>query len=320
MLSGLEIAEWVMVGVIFAILIALTIMLSTPQQAAQTFAGFFTIGYIPEGVSIALIAALAGFAGCGGMGNGVVTSYYRDKGLGMGAKVGAIPSIIRGRATTVSPWGRYPRVSPENTRRFKLWRKYAIADIIGIFLLGSFIGMFLPCNLALSVIPIGTKMGGWDVAAFIGKYIMERIGYIGWVLVLITGFWVLFSTQLGQCDVPIRIITDILWTSSERIRKVFKNDVKKLYYILLTFEAIWMISAFIIVYIYRISPLWWLILLAIIGNVPMVAMAGVTIYVNNKFLPKEYKPSIWWLIALALGFMFWMFLFVEAIAEILGLV
>ena len=52
-----------------------------------------------------LLGALAATAGSGGLGNLTVTNWVRDKGFGMGAKVGAIPSAVGGQQIQLSHVG-----------------------------------------------------------------------------------------------------------------------------------------------------------------------------------------------------------------------
>ena len=53
----------------------------------------------------ATIVAFIGIAGAGGLSNTLFSNYARDKGWGMGAHVGAIPSAIGGRTIGLSHIG-----------------------------------------------------------------------------------------------------------------------------------------------------------------------------------------------------------------------
>jgi Mn2+/Fe2+ NRAMP family transporter len=92
----LEIAQWVMIFLIIGMLAVLNAIAVPLSTAAEVSKGFFTFGYLPKGATIVLLGALAGYAGAGGLNNTTISNYYRDKGIGMGAKVGAIPSLIAG--------------------------------------------------------------------------------------------------------------------------------------------------------------------------------------------------------------------------------
>src|SRR5258708_35632885 len=98
-------------------------------------------------VDWALISALAGYAGVGGLGNMMGSNFVREKGWGMGGKVGAIPSAFGGRNITLSHIGTICPGGEETRRRFKGWFKYLIADQYLVWAVGSLCGMMLPSML-----------------------------------------------------------------------------------------------------------------------------------------------------------------------------
>ena len=64
-------------------------------------------------------------------------------------------------------------------------------------------------------------------------------GNLLWYLTLLTGFWILSSTQLGIMDLLSRTVTDILWTSNPGVRRWAKGDVRKVYYSTLVVFVFW---------------------------------------------------------------------------------
>ena len=62
-------------------------------------------GQLPD-LDWALLAAFASVAGAGGITNSLLSNYVRDKGWGMGARVGVIPSAIGGGRVTLSHTGQ----------------------------------------------------------------------------------------------------------------------------------------------------------------------------------------------------------------------
>jgi len=302
---ALEIAQWVMIFLIIGMLAVLNAIAVPLSTAAEVFKGFFTFGYLPKGATIVLLGALAGYAGAGGLNNTTVSNYYRDKGIGMGAKVGAIPSLIAGKKITVSPVGKVPRLDSENLKRWKVWRTIAWIDIVGIFTIGAFIGMYLPVALAVGLIPPGTKLPAWGIAAYQGEYFSKLWGPIGWVVALLAGIWILFSTQLGSTDMITRTLVDLIWQASEKVRKWARGEIKKLYYTVLAFIIIWIIFAFALNYIFGIVPLAWILMVANISNVVLALTAAATIYINRKWLPKEIRMPIWIAVILGIGVVFW---------------
>ena len=64
--------------------------------------------------TIALLAAFAAIAGCGGLSNAPISNYTRDQGWGMGHHVGAIPSVIGGHNIELSHVGMVFQVTSDS--------------------------------------------------------------------------------------------------------------------------------------------------------------------------------------------------------------
>ncbi len=103
--------------------------------------------------NIAVLGAFAGYAGGGGIANSTYSNYVRDKGWGMGARVGAIPSAIGGRDVKLSHLGKVFALTQENLRRWKGWWRYIVVDQVFIWAPGCFVGMALPALLSLQFTP-----------------------------------------------------------------------------------------------------------------------------------------------------------------------
>ena len=205
-------------------------------------------------------------------------------------------------------------------KRWKVWRTIAWIDIVGIFTIGAFIGMYLPVALAVGLIPLGTKLPAWGIAAYQGEYFSKLWGPIGWVVALLAGIWILFSTQLGSTDMITRTLVDLIWQASEKVRKWARGEIKKLYYTVLAFIIIWIIFAFALNYIFGIVPLAWILMVANISNVVLALTAAATIYINRKWLPKEIRMPIWIAVILSIGVVFWsMFAILATLATFFGI-
>src|SRR5918996_3494299 len=110
----LEYFAWTMLGVVFLFLIVVNALFVPAAHWWQTFQGFFRFSGIPHPIDWGLIGAFAATAGSGGIGNLTVTNWVRDKGFGMGALVGAIPSAVGGHAITLSRVGKVFPAEGEN--------------------------------------------------------------------------------------------------------------------------------------------------------------------------------------------------------------
>ncbi len=105
-------------------------------------------GRLPD-VDWSLLAAFAAIAGAGGLSNALFSNYARDKGWGMGAKVGAIPSAIGGRSIELSHVGMVFPITPAALKHWKGWFRHIVRDQVAVWMLCSVVGLALPCMLSL---------------------------------------------------------------------------------------------------------------------------------------------------------------------------
>ena len=281
----LEYFAWTMLAVVFVFLIAINVAFVPMSHWGETFLGFFSFSGIPKPIDWGLIGALAATAGSGGIGNLTVTNWVRDKGFGMGSKVGAIPSAVGGIEIQLSHVGTVFPATGANLVRWREWLRYVHADQIWVWGLFCFLGMFLNVNLATAIIPHGTDLQGLAAGAYQAEY-LRRIWPGFWFLTLFNGFWILFKTQLGNTDILVRTITDALWMSSPKARAA--SSVRTIYYGILVIFSIWAALA-----IHSASPFQLFKILANMAGIVLM-IAGVQIFlVNRRFLPRAVRPPLW---------------------------
>jgi hypothetical protein len=282
----LEYIAWTMLGVVFLFLVVVNVAFVPLAHWATTFAGFFSFAGLPQPIDWGLIGALAATAGSGGLGNLTVTNWVRDKGWGMSATVGAIPSAVGGHAVQLSRVGTiFPAVGI-NLARWRQWTRYVHADQIWVWGGCCFLGMFLNVNLATAIIPHGTDLQGLAAGAYQAEY-LARIWSGFWFLTLFNGFWILFKTQLGNTDILVRTITDVVWMSGSRAGGSAR-DIRAIYYGILIAFSIWATLA-----IRSASPFQLFKILANMAGL-VLAVAGVQIFiVNRRFLPRPVRASGW---------------------------
>jgi hypothetical protein len=283
----LEYFAWVMLALVFTFLIAVNLAYVPAEHWWKTFTGFFQLTGLPRPIDWGLIGALAATAGSGGLGNLTVTNWIRDKGFGMGAKVGAIPSAIAGHQILLSHVGKVFKVDAASLARWREWSRYVTADQIWVWGLFCFLGMFLNVNLATHLIPQGTDLQGLGAGAYQAEY-LRKLWPALWFLTLFNGFWILFKTQLGNTDILVRTVTDALWMSSRRVRAWKGGRIQWVYYAILGAFTVWAFLAINIA-----SPM---TLFKVLANVAglVLAISGVQIFwVNRRFLPPALRPSLW---------------------------
>lgn len=284
----LEYASWSMLAFIFTFLIVVNILFVPAEHWLGTLVGFFSLRSGGGEIDWGLLGALAATAGSGGIGNMTITNWIRDKGFGMGACVGAIESAVGGRHVHLSPIGVTFPVTASNLERWRAWWRYVVVDQVFVWALFCFIGMFLTVNLATNVVPPGTNMEGLATGAYQAQYMATHMWRGFWVLALLNGFWILFSTHLGNTDLLVRTVTDLTWTSSEHARQWTRNRASLIYYTVLAVFSCWA------VYTMRFGGPF--ALFKVMANMAgfVMAFAGVQILiVNRKFLPPALRPPLY---------------------------
>jgi hypothetical protein len=294
----LERLSWAMIAFIFTFLFTVNILFVPFDQWVQTAKGFLVVQKMPENVDLILLATFAATAGSGGLGNLAISNWFRDKGFGMGAKVGAIGNVLAGEQTGLKHVGVTFPTTSDNLRRWRTWWRYAVLDQTALWGAGCFLGMYLNVNLAASIIPSADVVNEATAGAYQAKFMADKLWQGFWLLTLVNGFWILFSTHLGNTDVLIRTVSDICWSAFPSVRR---RPIGVLYATLLGGLTIWAVIA---VHLGNVLQLFKI--LGIVAN-PIMAIAAIQIWrVNTRFLPKEVRPAIWrqaglWLCAIAYG-------------------
>ncbi len=282
----LEYVAWVMVVLVFTFLIGVNILFVSPAHWIKTATGFVSFGAIPADIDFLLLATFAATAGAGGIGNLVISNWYRDKGFGMGAKVGAIAGAFAEQEMAASPVGKVFPVTQENLARWRGWWKYVTADQIYLWGGGCLLGLFLNVNLATSVIPEGSDLDTFAGGAFQARYMAEQLWSGFWFLALLNGFWILFSTHLNNTDILVRTVTDIAWVASPRLRAIQGINISRVYYSLLGAFTLWAVFAVNWGHVMTLFK----VLGAVAG--PIFTLSAIQmLIVNTRLLPEELRPG-----------------------------
>jgi uncharacterized protein YhhL (DUF1145 family) len=173
-------------------------------------------------------------------------------------------------------------------------------------------GMFLPGILYVGVLRRGMALPRWGIAASCAGGLIAKMGNVGWFLALFFGFWILYSAAIRNADLVARQGTDMVWFASERVRKWSKVDIRRIYYF---FLAVFMVWGYLFVNI--AVPLVILAVSANIANLTIAVSAVLTIRLNRKFLPKEYRPSWWREVFLIFNLLFFGFFFVAFVTYVI---
>lgn len=272
------------------------------EAAVNAFAHCLATGAWPslDLQNVALIGAFAGYAGAG-LSNATYSNYVRDKGWGMGASVGAIPSLVGGRTITLSHLGKVFPLTPDNLRRFREWWKYVLTDQVLVWMPGCFMGMVLPGLISLqfsrhSTLYAHKKDLDWAQALISADGIRHGIADPGlagflWTATLVVGMVVLLPSQLAVVEDFARKWTDIAWSGMSRMRRSARRpSIRSLYYGILAFYVVWSYFCAWLFNTYG-SPKLMATFIANFNNLALGGTAFAVLAVNRRFLPPPLRPG-----------------------------
>ncbi len=305
----------------------------SPETWFEVITGFFKFGSVPvegengeevvvnlfthyaeEGAfpiismaNIAVLGAFAGYAGGGGLGNSLYSNYVRDKGWGMGSRVGAIPSAVGGNKISLSHLGKVFPVTGENLRRWKVWWRYILTDQLLVWAPGCFVGMALPAVISLefaqhSELFQEAKRFDWAQALVSADGIRHAPQLIEsfspgftkflWLVTLFVGLMVLLPSQMSVVEDVSRRWTDVIWSGSKRVREKMKPEqVSKIYYTILISYFVWCLISMTYFGFHK-TPKLMVLIIANLGNVAIGLTAFFILYVNTRYLPPQIRPGL----------------------------
>ena len=289
----LEIANWVLVVCTLGGLLIMALLFVPGATWFRGFAGLAgydpvagRFDFLPANADFFLIAAFVAYSGAGGVMNITLSNWARDKGYGMGQRVGYIPAAVGGQHVNLAHTGYLVTPTPENLKRWRGWWRIVRADQWGVFCVGAAVGMMLPALLYVTYLPAGTNIQGLGISAALASSLGAREGAALGVVLGILGAWLLFKTQLDLTEALVRAITDILWTGSRRVRSWRGGDVRAVYYTVLAIAAAWGIFALRLA-----QPIILLQIAANVAGVVFVIASWHLLYINTRYLPEAIRPS-----------------------------
>lgn len=256
-------------------------------EREQLWTYWYRHGRLPD-LDWGMLAAFAAIAGAGGLSNCLLSNYARDKGWGMGAKTGAIPSAIGGRSISLSHVGKVFPLTPVNLERWHGWYRYILRDQFCVWMVCSFVGLALPCMLSLQFIR-NVPVSGNRVAALTAEGISSQFpnyAQFWWSITLVVSFLALAPNAVMSGDLIARLWTDLLWVGNRRAQHMEEHRVKYLYYGILSIYALWGSLALAVMNPLQIAKLG-----AVLGNISLGLSSFHTLYVNRTLLPPKLRPN-----------------------------
>jgi hypothetical protein len=313
----LEILNWVLVVAILTTLTSLCLVFVAPSTWVAALAGLIGLDpatgsftFVPKGVDFFLLGAFAGYSGGGGVVNLTLSNWARDKGYGMAKHAGYIPAAVGGHTVPLAHTGFTFAADAESMTRWRGWWRIAVADQWGVYFGGVLLGMIMPGMLYVTFLESGQDIRGLGIAAALAQAMSVRAALLG-VLLALMGVWILGKTQLDLLEGTARVITDILWTGSRRLRAWRGGDVRVIYYGVLAAVVAWGLIALRLT-----QPIVLLQVSANMAGTVFVISSIHLLYVNNVLLPKELRPPLWRnaaLVAMAVFYGFFVALWVRSL-------
>jgi hypothetical protein len=291
----LELLNWVLVTIILSGFLALALVFvpaGTWGAAVAGLAGFDvtrgTFDFFPVGADLVLLGALVAYSGSGGVVNLTLSNWARDKGYGMSEHAGYIPAAIGGRKVHLAHAGFTFAPDAEAMRRWHGWWRLVRVDQWVVFCIGAIVGMMLPALLYVTFIPRGSNIQNLAISAALASAIGATAGATLGGAIAFLGAWLLFKTQLDLLDGMVRVLTDILWTGSRRIRAWRGGDVRAVYYCVLGVVVLWAIIALRLA-----QPIVLLLIAANVAGAVFVISSLHLLYINTRVLPEHVRPPLW---------------------------
>lgn len=251
---------------------------------------------------VGFLASMAAISGNGGLTNTPTSNYTRDQGWGMGAHVGAIPSIVGGHAIELSHVGMVFPIHEESRSRWKGWMRHVSREQWCLWMPACFLGIALPSMLSVQFLPRGTVLADkWLAAGMTAEGVSNAVGGsfgpFFWYMTLFCGLLVLGTSMASTADGVLRRWVDVFWTALPSLRKWDTRHIGRLYFAVL---CVYMAFG--------------LIMLTLVpGDKLLVAATGVlynyalgfscfhVLFVNTLLLPKELQPGLFRKLCLVLA-------------------
>ncbi|SDH59892.1 Nramp family divalent metal transporter [Nonomuraea jiangxiensis] len=309
---ALELANWVMVSAILLALLAVCLLVVPFSQWWEGILGFVTPAAPPAGITATQLGGLAGFTALASGLNWYVMGHYRDKGYGMGHRVGYIAGL-RGERNEIRASGVTFPDNELNRGRWRRWYRLLMVDMWGVFFVGAMLGMLLPTILmAQAVTMSGQQPTRANVPTFVASALGDEYGTVVFYVALVVGVLVLFSTQLGIFEGMVRVTTDAANATSPRLRALISGDPRRFYYPFMI-----VLLVIISVIIFQSVPVGLVEWSANMSNLGALIYPFLLMYLNSR-LPRPARPRPWHYVILVLNFLFFGFFFVNFIADFIG--
>ena len=255
-----------------------------------------SVGYLPEGIDVAVFLGGLAFAGAGGYLNLSQSLWIREKGYGMGNYQGRVKNPLRGDdPEPIERDGFSFRPTTTNLQRWRGWWKivqleHALTFVVGLLVVTPFLA-----TVALRYAP-GTSA---DALQMWLESVIPAVGPVGSFLVFAILILALFTTEYAIVESFVRNSADVLY---EAYGRSAGWDIQKLFWRLLTGFCLWGI---VIILVFDApfqgrEPFFFLVVGAALSGVMMWPYTAIVLVMNTTRLPEHLQPgwgrvtALWW--------------------------
>jgi hypothetical protein len=282
----LELANWVMVVTILIVLLLIDLFIVPASKWGEAIVGLITPALPPEGTDATVLGGLFGFAAMSTGLNWYMMGHYRDKGYGMGHRVGYIAGL-RGEPKEIRSVGVTFPENSKNAGLWQRWKRFLSIDMWGVFFVGALLGMLLPTVLVSHLADeTGNKPTEANIPTFAAEALRDLYGSGLFVIAVLVGVLILFSTQLGIFEALVRNFVDAATAVSPRLRERLHGDPRQLYFPYMVFLAV-----VISVIIFQAIPGTLILVSANMSNLGGMIFPFVLMYLNGKLPPSARPPA-----------------------------
>jgi hypothetical protein len=312
----LEISMKVMMVVlaVFVVFAAVAVTILDVGAWGELAAGLGHVGRLPptDVVDLPEFAGAIAFAGAGGTGVLLVSSYVRDKNLGMGAHIPRIVSPITGQEEAGSNLGFTFLPDEENMRRWRGWWRVMNREQFLSFFLFTVLSIFVVSTLAHVTLADRDAGSGFDFIEIEAAVIGETFGGFARLFFLVAGIVALFSTNLAVWDMIGRITADQL--KVYLLRENAKWTESRIYAItlaaLLVFSICTLFSGFQ-------APLLLLVIVSFLSGVTSFVYTILIVVLNRRNLPSHVRMGNVRTAVMIAAVVFYGFFFVVTVVDMI---
>lgn len=284
--------------VFFVIAIVAATKLGDWGEAAK---GVANVGRIPAGVDVLVLFGAIVYAGSGGLGNLAVSNWIRDKNWGMGAHIPRVVSPITGAETSAPSLGYLFPQDESNMRRWRRWWKLARREQLWLFLVLGTVSIVVLSVLSYATV-FGTSLPDGDLAFLQAEGEALKATVAPWfgTLFWVAGFFILFSTVVGNMDIAARVVGDSFKVGPLRNSSFWSES--KIY-----LATVWVQVLFGIAILAAglTAPVLLLSFSGMIGGLVIFCSTVLVIRLNRKVLPKSIRITGFRLVMMALAALFY---------------